>query len=78
MAVGLVLCWLWLRTESVGLLAIADGSLNSWGQYAFKYMTDAPATDADLLVLGAGFQTVFVVGTVLLSSLRGSLTEPGS
>ena len=36
--VGLIIGWLWLRTESIWLVAIAHGSLNNSGQYAFKYM----------------------------------------
>jgi membrane protease YdiL (CAAX protease family) len=66
LAAGLVLGWLWLRTESVWLCAIAHGSLNSLGQYAFKFMPDAPATDADLLTLLAGFLALLSVGGVLL------------
>lgn len=65
-AAGLVLGWLWLRTESVWLCAIAHGALNSLGQYAFKFMKDAPATDADLLTLKAGFLALLVVGSLLL------------
>ena len=65
-AAGLVLGWLWLRTESVWLCAIAHGSLNSLGQYAFKFMKDAPATDADLLTLAAGFLALLGVGSLLL------------
>jgi membrane protease YdiL (CAAX protease family) len=66
MASGLVLGWLWLRTENVWICAIAHGALNNWGQYAFKYMNDGPATPADLVVLRAGFLALFVVGALLL------------
>jgi uncharacterized protein len=31
MAAGLILGWLWLRTESIWLVAIAHGALNNWG-----------------------------------------------
>ena len=65
-AAGFVLGWLWLRTESVWLCAIAHGALNNWGQYAFKYMKDGPATDADLAVAAAGFLALLVVGSLLL------------
>ena len=36
-AAGLIIGWLWLRTESIWLAAIAHGAMNNWGQYAFKY-----------------------------------------
>jgi membrane protease YdiL (CAAX protease family) len=71
-AAGLVLGWLWLRTESVWLCAMAHGALNNWGQYAFKFMKDAPATDADLLTLAAGFLALFIVGSLLLWSPSAS------
>jgi membrane protease YdiL (CAAX protease family) len=81
-AAGLVLGWLWLRTESVWLCAIAHGALNSLGQYAFKFMKDAPATDADLLTLEAGFLALLVVGSLLLwwspdTSPTLRVSEPG-
>jgi membrane protease YdiL (CAAX protease family) len=34
MAAGLIIGWLWLRTESIWLAAIAHGAMNNWGQYA--------------------------------------------
>jgi len=66
MAAGLILGWLWLRTESIWLVAVAHGALNNWGQYAFKYMKDTPTVGTDLAVLGAGFLALFVVGSFLL------------
>jgi membrane protease YdiL (CAAX protease family) len=57
MVTGLIIGWLWLRTESIWLVAIAHGALNNWGQYAFKYMKDSVTPDAvssDLAVFGAG------------------------
>jgi GNAT superfamily N-acetyltransferase len=47
-------------------LAIAHGSLNNWGQYAFKFMRDLAAPPPSLL-LGAGFFGVFVVGSCLVA-----------
>ncbi len=60
-----------LRTESVWLLAIAHGSMNSISQYAFEDMNDPAPTDVarDMQVLGAGFLALFVVGVILLSRL---------
>lgn len=71
MAAGLILGWLWLRTESVWLCAIAHGALNNWGQYAFKYMKDGPATAADLVSIRAGFLALFVVGSLLIMMSPG-------
>jgi CAAX protease family protein len=36
MIAGLIIGWLWLRTESIWIAAIAHGALNNWGQYAFQ------------------------------------------
>jgi CAAX protease family protein len=69
MITGLIIGWLWLRTESIWLVAIAHGALNNWGQYAFKYMKDSvtpEAVSSDLAVLRAGFLALFVVGVLLL------------
>ena len=66
LSAGLILGWLWLRTESIWLVAIAHGALNNWGQYAFKYMEDSGMPDRDLAVLTAGSLGLFAVGLVLL------------
>lgn len=66
MVAGLVIGWLWLRTESVWLCSVAHGSLNSLAQYAFKFMKDGPATNADLLSADAGCLALLVVGGLLL------------
>jgi membrane protease YdiL (CAAX protease family) len=71
MTAGLIVGWLWLRTESIWLVAIAHGALNNWGQYAFKYMKDSvtpAAVSADLEVLGVGSLALLVVGVFLLWS----------
>jgi membrane protease YdiL (CAAX protease family) len=66
-AAGLVLGWLWLRTDSIWLVTIAHGSLNAWGQYAFKYMKDSGSPATDIAVLGAGSLALLMVGGFLLS-----------
>jgi len=69
MIVGLIIGWLWLRTESIWLVAIAHGALNNWGQYAFKYMKDSVTPDAvssDLAALRAAGVALLVVGVSLL------------
>jgi membrane protease YdiL (CAAX protease family) len=66
---GLIIGWLWLRTESIWLVAIAHGALNNWGRYAFKYMKDSLTPDAvssDLAALRAGSVALLVVGVSLL------------
>lgn len=69
MIVGLIIGWLWLRTESIWLVTLAHGALNNWGQYAFKYMKDSVTPDAvssDLAALRAGSVALLVVGVSLL------------
>lgn len=71
-ASGLIIGWLWLRTESIWIVSIAHGALNNWGQYVFKYMTDptgpnlAEEVAGDLRVLGTGFLALLFVGILLL------------
>lgn len=67
---GLVIGWLWLRTESIWIVSLAHGALNNWGQYAFKYMQFAQAPD--LVVVSAGSLAVLVLGAFLLRFSVGS------
>jgi len=66
MAAGVILGWLWLRTESIWLCAIAHGALNNWGQYAFKYTKDSVAPNIDLAILSAGSLVLLAAGALLL------------
>lgn len=62
---GLIIGWLFVRTESIWIAALAHGALNNWGQYAFKYMKDpVHAGPADTLAIGMG--ALLMVGMVLL------------
>ena len=70
MAVGLILAWLWLHTESIWLVAIAHGASNNWGQYAFKYMKDSNAPHRVMAVLGAGSLVLLLVGFLLLWTVK--------
>ena len=72
---GLVIGWLWVRTQSIWIVALAHGSLNNWGQYAFKFMEDGGpgGQPRDMLILGAGGLAVLAVGTLLVA--RGSGTR---
>src|SRR6476659_2642077 len=65
-AAGLVIGWLWVRTGSIWIAALAHGALNNWGQYAFKYMQDFTVADP-WLVLGAGDAALLVVGGLLVA-----------
>lgn len=62
---GLVIGWLWLKTESIWIVSLAHGALNNWGQYAFKYMQFVQAQD--LIVVSAGSLAVLVLGALLLT-----------
>ncbi len=70
---GLVIGWLWLRTESIWIVSLAHGALNNWGQYALKYMqfVDAP----DSVVGAAGLVGVLALGALLLSRHMGQVTH---
>jgi membrane protease YdiL (CAAX protease family) len=65
-AAGIVLGWLWIRSQSIWMVSIAHGALNNWGQYAFKYMRDTRAPDADIAVLTSGYFALLILGIVLL------------
>ena len=65
-AAGLVIGWLWLRSESMWLVMLAHGALNNWGQYAFKYMQDFVAADP-AVVLGVGNVGLLLAGSLLVS-----------
>lgn len=62
---GLVIGWLWLRTKSIWIAAIAHGALNNWGQYAFKFVS-GEGQPSDGLVLACGGLALIAVGTILL------------
>jgi CAAX protease family protein len=64
-AAGLVIGWLWLKTESLWIVSLAHGALNNWGQYALKYMQFVRAPDS--VVGGAGALAVLILGTLLLT-----------
>ena len=65
-ASALIIGWLWVRTESIWLVAIAHGAFNNWGQYSFKYMTEFAVPDP-VSVAGSGFIGLYVVGFLLLA-----------
>jgi membrane protease YdiL (CAAX protease family) len=67
---GLVIGWLWLRTQSIWIVALAHGALNNWGQYGFKF-TSSVGQARDAVVLGAGSLALVAVGSVLLIRQEG-------
>src|SRR5215471_10579040 len=71
---GLVIGWLWLRTQSIWVVALAHGALNNWGQYAFKFTSSVGQT-RDAVVLGAGSLALVALGSVLLIRQEGRLFE---
>jgi membrane protease YdiL (CAAX protease family) len=62
---GLVIGWLWLRTRSLWITAIAHGAVNNWGQYAFKFVS-GNGQPSDALVLASGGLALIAVGAILL------------
>jgi membrane protease YdiL (CAAX protease family) len=71
-ATGLILGWLWLRTESIWLVALAHGASNNWGQYAFKYMQDSGAPDREMTALSLGSLVLLCAGAILLWRMVGA------
>jgi membrane protease YdiL (CAAX protease family) len=71
---GMVIGWLWLRTESIWMVALAHGALNNWGQYAFKFMQGFG--EHDLLLLGAGNLALLALGSLLLARGFPSASRP--
>jgi membrane protease YdiL (CAAX protease family) len=71
---GMVIGWLWIRTESIWIVSIAHGALNNWGQYAFKFMRDQPPVSTgrafapfEATVLTGGSVSLLVLGLALLA-----------
>lgn len=69
---GLVIGWLWLRTQSIWIVALAHGAMNDWGQFAFKYMDAGSGVDLAPVLL-AGSAAALVTGAALMWSLRPSV-----
>ena len=63
---GLIIGWLWLRTESIWIVSLAHGSLNALGQYAFKYMKDPLNPSSEVAAGVAGVAGLLIAGVLLL------------
>lgn len=73
-ASGLIIGWLWLKTESLLVVSLAHGCLNNWGQLAFKYV-DLHRTSDGLSLLLAGSAALLIAGSLLLA-FGASLRKP--
>ncbi|MEM7034999.1 MAG: CPBP family intramembrane glutamic endopeptidase [Chloroflexota bacterium] len=69
---GNVLGWLWMGSGSIWIITLAHGALNNWGQFAFKFMTDAPeltGSNENLILFITLNTTLFVLGMFFLFRL---------
>jgi membrane protease YdiL (CAAX protease family) len=71
---GMVIGWLWVRTESIWIVCVTHGALNNWGQYAFKFMQDQASSSTErafapfeATVLTSGSLALFILGVALLA-----------
>jgi len=64
---GMFLGWIYCRTHSIWLVALAHGSANNWGQFAFRFM-DADSINLQLAV--ANNMALFALGIAILLLLR--------
>lgn len=63
---GMIIGWLWMRTESIWLVAIAHGAFNNWGQYCFKYMQEFTTPDPGSVITAATYG-LYAAGILLLA-----------
>ena len=68
--VAIIFSWLWIRTQSIWMVSIAHGSLNNWGQYAFKFMDDTSSASQTLSLFIALNLSLFLSGLIILFSLK--------
>lgn len=72
---GMILGWLWLRTESIWMVLLAHGALNNWGQYAFKFMQGFG--EHQMLLLSAGNLGLLALGSVLVARGLSPASQAG-
>jgi len=70
MGVAIILGWLWVNTKSIIIVSLAHGSLNNWGQYAFKYLQDATSSNETLALVAAVNLGLFIAGVVTLIFIK--------
>lgn len=64
---GIIISWIWLRTQSIWLICLAHGALNNWGQYAFKYMDDSAG---EKYLFSAVNITLLMTGLIILFTFK--------
>lgn len=69
---GIIISWLWLKTKSIWIVSLAHGSLNNWGQYAFKYMQDLKSSDTIRLLIGVEV-SLLITGLIILLTIKNDL-----
>ena len=67
---GIFLGWVWLRTRSIWMVALAHGALNNWGQYAFKFMNADAFPTLDLYLLLCVNLSLLALGGFILWRMR--------
>ena len=63
---GIIINWLWVCTKNILVVTIAHGSLNNWGQLAFKYIRD----DESALPLMIGVDVALILTGIIVMTLR--------
>ncbi len=66
-ATGLILGWLWFRTQSIWLVAIAHGASNTGDNMRSSTRRIRGTPDRDIRALNIGFLALLLVGVILLS-----------
>jgi CAAX protease family protein len=68
--VGMFLGWLFSRTGSVWVVALAHGAMNNWSQFALRFVDLEPKQEFELLFVMAA--ALFLMGSCFWSRLRQS------
>lgn len=68
--VGMFLGWLFSRTGSVWVVALAHGAMNNWSQFALRFVDLEPKHELELLFVMA--TALFLMGSCFWSRLRQS------
>ena len=67
LGVGLILGWFWISTRSIWIVSLAHGSLNDWGQYAFKFMNNSNTSRESVSLIIALNISLLLAGLMLLA-----------
>lgn len=69
---GVLIGWLWVKSESIWIICLAHASLNNWGQYAFKYIDDAQ--NAARLHIGVNCSLI-ILGVIVWTLIKDKFSE---